>query len=377
MKHITVRLTENKNTYFPLFLWYQRSRGNFTFFRLWAIVLSLYSLFLLFSSFLTAFGVSSLKLSLSVLFLLISCCPLLLEYELMETIPALRLFHTFWHLQDILRNRGTCVTSVEFSPDTILVRGLRNHQNYQIFLSPAGSDSVICSPKGIILKNQGHTIYLPIQLFHSSKTYAVLTGWLVHEKRKKKKRSSLDSVNASVFPAPEPYRKLFLSYDRHKKQTVLSITLLFLSVLCLTVYICLLFRMLRTLDFPGISLFLLFLFFSSILILLLLTAFLLPRFHYRCFLYLLTELKAHGIILSDIRPKKDSLFLELTVFGLQHRIPYPYKAFRTIVHLPEGIVFCFSRKLPPLLLPKTTFPTEEEFLTAAALLKNPLEKIKK
>lgn len=369
MKHITVRLTENKNTYFPLFLWYQRSRENFTFFRLWAIVLSLYSLFLLFSSFLTAFGVSSLKLSLSVLFLLISCCPLLLEYELMETIPALHLFHTFWHLQDILRNRGTCVTSVEFSPDTILVCGLRNHQNYQVFLSPAGSDSVICGLKGISLKNQGHTIYLPIQLFHSSKTYTSVTEWMASGKRKKRK--SVISANGAVISSQERYRKLFLSYDRHKKQTVLSISLLFLSVLCLTVYIYLLFRMLRTLDFPGISLFLLFLFFSSILILLL------PRFHYRCFLYLLTKLKAHGITLTDIRPEKDSLFLELTVFGLQHRIPYPYKAFRTIVHLPEGIVFCFSRKLPTLLLPKTSFPTEEEFLTAAALLKSPLEKIKK
>lgn len=368
MKYITVRLTENKNTYFPLFLWYQRSRGNFTFFRLWAIVLSLYSLFLLFSFFLTAFGVSSLKLSLSVLFLLISCCPLLLEYEIMETKPALRLFHTFWHLQNIFRNQGTCVTSVEFSPDTILVRGLRNHQNYQVFLSPAESDSVICGPKGIILKNQGHTIYLPIQLFHSSKTYAVVTEWMASGKREKRK--SVISAHGTVIPSPEQYRKLFLSYDRHKKQTVLSISLLFLSVLCLTVYIYLLFRMLRTLDFPGISLFFLFLFFSAILILLLLTAFLLPRFHYRCFLYLLTELKAHGITLTDIRPKKDSLFLELTVFGLQHRIPYPYKAFRTIVHLPEGIVFCLSRKLPPLLLPTAAFGSEKEFLSATEMLRS-------
>lgn len=102
-----------------------------------------------------------------------------------------------------------------------------------------------------------------------------------------------------------------------------------------------------------------------------------PRIRFHAHLFAADSLNKNGTILKSISFLEDSLKLDLLICHTPETRCIPCSHLKKCTVVRSGISIVFHKDLPALLLPKTLFRTEEDFLTAAALLGKPLEKTEK
>ena len=99
-----------------------------------------------------------------------------------------------------------------------------------------------------------------------------------------------------------------------------------------------------------------------------------PRIRFHAHLFAADSLKKNGTVLNSISFLENSLKLDLLICHTPESRCISCSRIKKCTVVRSGISILFHKDLPVLLLPKTLFSTEEEFLTAAALLGKPLVK---
>ena len=167
-------------------------------------------------------------------------------------------------------------------------------------------------------------------------------------------------------------QKLFLAWFRHSRSNVIRISLLTLEGVTLLFAIWGLFY-LRTFSIPQHEYFSFFFYImAACMFILFLLPFVvvMPHIRYHTFLYTVDNLKKSGTTLKEVTFLEDALKLDLVLYGFSSQKVIPYRQIKKYTVLPSGIVFYFHKELPPLLIPKALFHSEQDFFMVSAWLKH-------
>ncbi|MDM8248728.1 hypothetical protein QUW49_08885 [Lacrimispora saccharolytica] len=174
-----------------------------------------------------------------------------------------------------------------------------------------------------------------------------------------------------ILPASKSaYKKLFISWNSRKKQTIAATFFFAFFLLFLAILEIYLFQLLMDLHTPFPALILLSFPFLAVLVFSLILIIRISHLHFRQFWNTVTYLSDLENSIHKICFSETSLFLDVTLFGSPYQVTYAYSKFKKISCFSEGIVFYLQKELPPLLVPASAFGSEENFAKIADKFKN-------